>query len=230
MKNFVIIPYRDKPGLTIPLVKELVFQRGVDKIILLDNESTEDTKNAIFDELGYSVVSVLEVPGKNIHKLWNAGLGRAAELANGELYNVLILNNDVQLQSSDFVEKLARGLRSSPEVGAACPNYDDRPGSWIQYVEDLPMHTGWYNQTEGLCGWAFMIRGEDDHRFPEELHWWFGDNDLLQTIRAQGRRVVLCQQAACRHLNSQTLNVGEEPFKSLVERDRKLFEEKWGKI
>lgn len=226
MRNYVVIPYKDEPRYTVSLVTELKRQAEFDELILLDNGSLESTKQVV-GMLVSSGVLVHSCPGMNIHEMWNHGLDTAARHSNGEPHNVLVLNNDLVI-GPGLVKTLADALRSDDSVAVACPNYDGRPGYGIQYVEYAPMHVGHYDGTEGLCGFAFMLRGEDGHRFPEELSWWFGDNDLLLQTRLRRRRVAIALGAACRHLNSGTLRVDQEPYRTLVRRDQERFLAKWG--
>jgi GT2 family glycosyltransferase len=224
--SYVVIPYKDHPEFTVPLLGSLVGQGGVDGIVLLDNGSSDDTRREIRSAMAPGVV-VHQCPGMNIHEMWNLGLRVAASRSRGGPHNVLVLNNDV-VAGEGLVKTMAGVLRSDDSVAVVCPNYDGRPGEGAQDVTDHPMHTGHYDGTEGLCGWAFMLRGEDGHRFPEDLHWWFGDNDLLLETRRRGRRVAIALGASCRHLNSGTLRVQEEPYRTLVRLDRERFVAKWG--
>lgn len=228
--TFVVIPYKDKHELTIPLVDELVRQYAYEHIFLMDNDSSGAAKHQI-DRAMYERwrgVDVMECRGMNLHQMWNFGLDYAKVFADSRPHNVLILNNDISI-GSHFIEKLSRAIRESDQTAISCPNYDRRPGEGIQYVEDLPMHVGHYDGTEGMCGFAFMVRGEDGYRFPSNLAWWCGDNDLRLTAKQQGRRIALALDAECTHIDGGNGSGGfrEEPMRSIVQRDIRLFHEKW---
>lgn len=224
--TYVVIPYKDKPEFTVPLVEELKRQAEFEEIYLLDNGSSSPTRRQI-EVLVSTGVFVYPTDGMNIHQMWNYGMHLAARSSRGRPHNVLILNNDLSI-GPGFVKILAGVLRAEDGIAVACPNYDKRPGNGYDFVEDRRMHTGHYDHTEGMCGFAFILRGEDGHRFPEELHWWYGDNDLLLTVKSNGQRVAFAYDTACEHKNSGTLRVQEEPFKSLVESDYRLHVDKWG--
>jgi GT2 family glycosyltransferase len=174
---------------------------------------------------------VIDCDGMNLHQMWNYGLDLASYVALDEPHNVLILNNDIRI-GGHFIEKMSLALRSDDSIAIVCPNYDNRSGEGIQYVEDLPMHVGHYDGTEGMCGFAFMLKGEDGYRFPDELAWWCGDNDLRLTAKQSGRRIALAYDAYCQHIDGGNGSGGfrEEPMRSIVQRDIRLFHKKWGEL
>lgn len=231
--TFVVIAYKDRTDLTIPLVNELVAQYAYDHIFLMDNGSSEETKEKILKVMyeRWRGVDVMDCGGMNLHQMWNLGLDSAKFFSDSLPHNVLILNNDLVV-GDHFIEKMSRALRSSDDTAISCPNYDSRPGDGIQYVEDLPMHVGHYDGTEGMCGFSFMVKGEDGYRFPSNLAWWCGDNDLRLTAKKRGRRIAIALDAECTHIDGGNGSGGfrEGPLKNIVQRDIRLFHEKWGDL
>ena len=229
-RTHVVIPYRDRPDLTVPLVTELIRQFEYDSILLMDNGSTEETKNSVREAVGTAPgVYTIDCAGMDIHRMWNRGLLIARVLSDDGPCNVVFLNNDVEA-GPHLLAGMAATLRSGPDVFAACPNYDGRPGEGLLDVTARPMHVGHYDGTEGLCGWAFAIRGEDGYDFPEDLEWYYGDFDVLHTARERGKTVLMDLGTTARHVNNggNTGRWREEPLKSATARDQAAFERRWG--
>ena len=74
--TIVLIPYKDKHELTIPLVQKLRDQYAYEYILLLDNGSSEETQLAIEDAVldPFGGVSILDYSDMNLHQMWNYGL------------------------------------------------------------------------------------------------------------------------------------------------------------
>lgn len=229
MKNYVVIPYKDKFDLTAVLLGQLFAQNEFDRIFLFDNGSSDGTKILMekFTMLKNwsrpGTVEIFSADGMNIHEMWNAGLLRARDISPDGC-NIAVLNNDITI-GPEFLSRLARELRANGDVFSVCANYDKRPGTGVQTVTGTC--GGRYDGTGGFAGFAFMLRGEDGYLFPEEFNWWYGDDDLVMTARANGLRVAVALEAACEHADSATGKWNEEPLLSLVRRDRELYMKKW---
>jgi hypothetical protein len=98
--------------------------------------------------------------GWPLHRMWNEGIAKACEAADGP-YNVLVINDDCEV-ASDAVNRLAVALRSG-DFDMAIPSQGQ------------------------MTGWCFMLRGESNLRLDEQFEWWYGDTDLAH--RCSGRIV-----------------------------------------
>ena len=110
------------------------------------------------------------------------------------------------------------------------PNYDGRTfPEGVDCLSVKKLCNARYDGTGGLPGFAFMLRGEDGYRFPEELNWWFGDADLLRTLLTQDRLALITRHAVCKHLDggSQTGDWGDPEMQKLLAADQRWFVEKW---
>jgi len=92
-----------------------------------------------------------------------------------------------------------------------------------------------YDGTGGLSGFAFMVRGSwfaSGYRFPEDAMWWYGDNDLLLTIEANGGWYGMAHGATCEHLDGggRTGEWRSPEMQAQLERDRQAFERKWANM
>lgn len=222
-----VIPMKDRADLSAALVDELVAQGDADRIIVMDNGSTEPETAEWFASLPDNVW-VVDAAGWNLHKMWNEGVGRA--LSFGERVNVALLNNDIEV-GPGFLSGLAEALRADRRLLAVCPNYDGRPGDGVLPVEGICADR--YDGTGGLSGFAFMVPGEMFAKgfpaFDESLDWFFGDNDFVANVAQFGGRMGLVASVSCRHIGSQTTGSATgSALGDAFERDRATFLAKWG--
>lgn len=223
--TYVVIPMRDRMDLTRPLLQQLAEQDEYAGIFVLDNGSSEDTKREL-GELDLPRVHVADAAGANIHQMWNAGINEAVRRASP--CNVAILNNDIKI-GPRFLSGLARVLRHDPVMAAVCPNYDGRDADGADVMEVRDICAGRYDGTGGLAGFAFMLKGEAGYRFPEQLQWWYGDNDMLASILHAGGRAAIALGVTCEHVDggSQTADWDDPDMAAVLAADREWFTAKW---
>jgi GT2 family glycosyltransferase len=156
-----------------------------------------------------------------LHKMWNCGLTMAAEAAAGSPHNVLIVNDDVEVETA-VCAKLEAALRAHDDHWAAYPNHHGAavpPGGFVRTQSDKMA-----GQT--IAGWCVMLRGEDGLRFDERFAWWYGDTDLERRIRHCGRFVVAVA-AGARHLDPLRSTLEDPARLAQAEADEALFAAKW---
>lgn len=225
--TYVVIPMKDRMDLTRSVLEQLAGQDEYAGVFVFDNGSSPETKAqlAVTGDLPPRV-EVFDAEGWNIHRMWNAGLAEA--LGRSTPCNVAILNNDLKIGPA-FLSGLAQELRHDPLVAAVCPNYDGREGEGhrLCFVTDICADR--YDGTGGLAGFAFMLKGESGYRFPEELNWWFGDNDLVATIHHAGCTAAIALGTTCEHIGggAQTADWDDPGMRELLDADRAWFQAKW---
>lgn len=222
-KKFVVIPMKDRFDLTERLVAQLREQGQHEAIFVYDNDSSAETKKRLA-ELAASApdVEVFDAADLNIHQMWNAGLDEATR--RDPFGYVAILNNDITI-GDDFLDGLSRPLLVDPTLAAVSPNYDGRPGSGVEPVANICANR--YDGTGGLAGFAFMVRCESNYRFPEQLTWWYGDNDLVASIVKAGARCGIALDVTCKHEGSGTADWDDPEVQKVLAQDRAWFEAKW---
>ena len=181
IRNYVVIPVKDQKEMTENLLNQLDRQGGYDGIIVLDNGSGEQTKKYLEEQ---SIARVIDAEGAGIHRMWNMGMEIALE--RGSACNITFLNNDLIL-GDDFLKNLATALRAGHRLMAISPNYDGRVIPCTTIYDRICANQ--YDGKGGVPGFAFMVKGEwfaDGYRFPEECMWWFGDNDILNSMLKNG--------------------------------------------
>jgi GT2 family glycosyltransferase len=226
--NIVVIPMKDRLDLTMALVDQLAEQGEATAVLIYDNGSSQET----LDQLkawqrptGLGQLAVFDASGQNIHQMWNRGLSMAA--AGGQPCNVAVLNNDIKI-GPNFLSGLARALRYDELAAVVSPNYDDRDpgGADCQVVRDIC--AGRYDGTGGIAGFAFMLKGEGGYRFPEELNWWYGDNDMMCAAAAAGMHGLIALGVTCEHIGGGSQTAGDwSQHSAQLEADRLWFVSKW---
>ncbi|HWH31203.1 MAG TPA: hypothetical protein VNU01_00885 [Egibacteraceae bacterium] len=220
--NFVVIPTKGE-GPVYDLCRTLADQGEAAGIFVMDNGMPESKRKLVE---GVPGVEVVDAKGRNIHQMWNAGLAEAR--ARAFPANVAVLNDDIKVGPA-FLSGLARPLRTHQMLAAVCPNYDGRDLKPDQATAVADICAGRYDGTGGLAGFAFMLKAEDGYRFPEELQWWWGDNDLLLSIHAAGMEAAIVGSATCEHIDGggKTGKWDAPEMQTVLAADRAAFEAKW---
>jgi hypothetical protein len=127
---------------------------------------------------------------------------------------------------------LRHALRSNDSIWAVYPDYRvDATTTELPSVIplDLTPTKGTY-QHGGMCGWAFMLRGEAPiPPVDEQFEWWYGDDDLVRNITTRGKKVCRVNGLGLNHVNEATANNGDNEWThGAKSRDSKRFKEKWG--
>ena len=221
----VVIPVKDNLEMTRDLCGQLVNQAGITDILLFDNGSKDpEMVEWLKAQTGATVFDAANAPG--ISHMWNAGIDEAISRHRG-LADVVFLNNDIAL-GPRCVRRLIAGLRSQPGLMAACPNYDQRPGSGVSPLRSICANR--YDGTGGLAGFAFALRSEwlaTGFRFDESMAWWFSDNDLCLEIEKAGGWYGMVHDCQVMHLDGGSQTETPEGWAEIVAADREAFEAKW---
>lgn len=227
IKNYVVIPFRDEPELTTRLVRELLEQDEVDELLLYDNGSSSVRFLDSFVKEDHRV-RIFSRPRSSIYQMWNEGWKRAVEETHGQPVNVAILNNDISIPSK-FLSTLARWLRSSDTPWCVYPDYN--LALWQSGAQRAVRTVGTYKDG-GMCGWAFMLKGETVHEgmpyVDEGFEWWFGDDDIVRNIYQLGHEVWRIQGLPLDHHGEATASNGlNEWTHAAKERDVRRAAELW---
>ncbi len=152
-----------------------------------------------------------------VARSWNWGIRQA--LADGAEY-VLVLNDDVRLESRDFIDRLVADLHRNEIILAS----------------GRPAHVEAGAATKRPAMSAFLC----DHRLFDELggfdesFWpaYFEDDDMLQRIRATSHwQTWFDSDAVFYHWVSSTVNQIRgirKMNRSYFNKNRELFYKKWG--
>lgn len=180
--TYVVVASKDRPTMLANLRAQLAGQ--VDDIFVFDNSPD------------HSIAESIPAAGWPLHRMWNTGLDWAAHAAAGAPYNVVVINDDVEV-AADFVARLDAALRLDPDHWIAYPNHAglaiDHDTCARTTSDDMAHQT--------ISGWAFMLRGEAGLRFDERYQFWYGDSAMEWDVRAAGKHVVCVGGCFARHLD-----------------------------
>ena len=217
--TFAVVPVRDRLDLTQTLLSQL--DGTYDTVFVLDNGSEDDTWRWLSQRPRKMQVEPVAAAGLGIYAMWNLGARLARERA--ATCDIAFLNNDIHV-GPGFLGALRDGLRSADDLWAVSANHRRHPLGGVQ------RSLGTF-KSGGFAGFAFMARGEifDRVGFDESFSWWYGDDDFIAQIQANGGRVGVVGPATVDHIDggSQTARYDRERL-AAIERDRRRMWSKWG--
>jgi hypothetical protein len=155
-----------------------------------------------------------------LHRMWNTGLDMAEKAAGGSPFNVIVINDDVEVPN-EFAAQLEAGLRAHEDHWVAYPNWqglDVEPGRVARTRADSLA-----GQT--MSGWAFMVRGEAGLRFDERFSFWYGDSQLEWQVKEAGKYTVCVGGCFARHLDPVRSTLEDPERLAQAEADEALFAE-----
>lgn len=200
----VVVPVRDQADHTEHLLDQLTHEDH-ERLWIFDNGSTDRTPRLLADHPDPRI-HVVDRPGAGIYAMWNEGWLAALNATAGGPVAVAVLNNDI-----DFLPGTLAALRDALYAG------QDR---WVVYPDHrrrcaqgrgddgrVTATEGTY-QHGGMCGWAFMLRGEAHTEglplIDEGFAWWYGDDDLVAGVLAAGRLVCRVDGLPVDHVSEAT--------------------------
>ncbi|MFC0342333.1 glycosyltransferase [Paracoccus niistensis] len=212
------------------------------EVVLVDNGSTPEVLDILRDRAAQDDRIVLVENGENLG--FARGNNRGIEAATGEF--VLLLNNDTFLAPGALLA-MVRHLQRHPEIGIIGPmtnNIGNEARIEIAYADmddmvraarDLATgHRGQWTPIPVCAYFCAMFRRADLDRLghlPEIYgRGMFEDDDHCATFRQAGLVTALAEDAFCHHHLSASFDAlpsGEK--QQLFERNRALFEDRWGK-
>lgn len=216
---FAVIPTRGVEGHVEALVRQIQQQGEARKVVVCDNGCNRRVRNWLDSQ---EIVEVIDCPDMGIHEMWNAGWDWV--LARYNRANIAFLNDDIVI-SEAFLSRLGRTLRSNPILAVVGPNYDRRPVDGVVMVDGIC--AGRYDGTGGLSGFAFMVQAETPYRFPEDMKWWYGDNDLVMSTLASGLKVGIVTSVDVTHVDGGSRTGDWDSMAEQLSKDRAVFEARW---
>ncbi|MDE0001832.1 MAG: glycosyltransferase [Rhodospirillaceae bacterium] len=211
------------------------------ELVLVDNASTDGSRDFLAEyALGKPWVKLIQ----NEENLgFAAGNNRGLEAATGEY--LVVLNNDTYVTRGwllDFV----RHLRKDPQlglIGAVTNNIGNEAKIDIHYEDMAGMQQAAYAYTKrhareeldvsvvaffctAMPRTLFETVGGLDERFGLGF---FEDDDYCRRVAAEGYRIAVAEDVFVHHhLSASFDEIGDERRQALFDRNKALYEEKWG--
>lgn len=226
--NVVVIPTRDHATtLCCDLLTQLADQGETDLCIVYDNRS-DDTFQVIPPETRIPSLQWRRTPDMTITQMWNHGWASACVYGLDGPVNVAFLNDDIVIPPG-FIGTLARRVRDDP-YWLVCPDWHRS----IAQGDESRLHPTRKVQGTarnlGVCGWAFMLRGEllgaPLPPIDEQFVHWCGDDDLVKQIDLHGGACGQVDGLPLDHLGSMTTHLHPE-LHAVGWQDVERFEEKY---
>lgn len=249
----VVIPNKDHVDVLGPCVRSLLDKAayGNFEVVIVENNSEDEATFAFYDELTAADprVRVVRWPGEfNYSKIVNFGAGEA----RGDY--LLLLNNDTEVISPDFMEEMA-GYLQRPEVGVVGAKLYFRdgltqhagmlvgPGGAVAHVnQDFPPEREGYlakavrpGNFSGVTGACQMMRREVFDQvggYDEALAVGFNDIDFCLRVREAGYLVTFTPYAELYHyeFTSRGREVADEAKLRRWESERDFFATRWARV
>lgn len=193
--QLAVIPMRDHHVATRSLVRSLLADGEVDKIIVFDNETrTVNGLKWLASMADHDVVEIRYKQGDGtIYEMWNEGWKTALDIGDetGLTVDLTTMNNDIDVPPG-VIGHLSRSLRTetTPDgVWIVYPDYKRRLSHGVDVTAVRPTF-GTYRKG-GMSGFCWMMKPEK-HRtdgwpfIDEQFRWLSGDGDLCSTMQERG--------------------------------------------
>lgn len=222
--RYAVIATRDRPTELANVVTTLHAQDVA--VMVVDNGSDPPASPPVAFDADWpipnapTVIVDYEQP-PNLSRLWNLGLDEVEQQARHRgltEWDVAVVNDDAVLPDG-WYDACSAGMRQYAAAAACSDPHGRLTGPLLKTAPDGDTFTR-------MCGWAFLLRGEQGLRFDERLRWWFGETDADWRARATGGMLIIPGYPVGNTLaNSTTVGVLAEQ----AGRDRDMFASIWGR-
>ena len=215
------------------------------KIIIVDNNSTDDSKEKLANDLNYIYLQANENGG--FAKGNNIGIKYAME--NGADY-ILLLNNDTIIEKNS-ISKMIKEIEKRQNVGAiGCRimyydnkkliNYNGGKINWLKastihedYKKEYKTNGQDFKYTEFITGCCMLIKKEVIEKvglLPEEYFMYYEDLDYCIKVKEAGYKLGVLTTSVIYHKVSSSSGGENSPFSiKWGNRNRRIFIEKYKK-
>lgn len=211
-------------------------KKGTYEIVVVDNNSTDDTREWISEQ--DDIVTVLNDENYGFPKGCNCGI-RAAEKDN----DIILLNNDTIL-TPRWLDNLKAALYSSEKVGAVGPVSNcvanqqqinvtlNNKEQIISYAEKFnKLNPELWEEKVLLIGYCFYIKrhvldeigGDLDELYSPGN---FEDSDISLRVIEKGYKLLVCRDTFIYHAGSVTFRKNPDVY-SFFGNNREKFNNKW---
>lgn len=205
------------------------------EVIVIDNGSSDGTVEYLRS------LSNVRLIRNDINLGFPAAANQGIRAAKGQ--QVLLLNNDC-IVTTGWLHRLLQALHCDPKIGLVGPCSNQVSGNQQVAVnyEDLSEldgfawdwsrdRRGMTEDTDRLVGFCLLMRKEvtDKVGFLDERFGTgcFEDDDYCLRALQGGYRAVIARDAFVHHFGGRTFVGSGVDFVGLMERNQRLFEEKW---
>jgi GT2 family glycosyltransferase/glycosyltransferase involved in cell wall biosynthesis len=212
------------------------------QVIVVDNASTDGTPDDLRERAARGEITAIV---NDVNRGFAAANNQGLEVADGRY--LVLLNNDTVV-TRGWIGALVRHLASKPSLGMVGPSTnaignEARVDAGYATLDEMPRWAADFVRRHDGVAFAipmlamfcvalpravFETVGSLDERFGVGM---FEDDDYARRVRAAGFDIVCVRDAFVHHWMKATFSkLPEEEYRALFERNRRLFEEKWGVV
>ena len=216
------------------------YEPGKIEVVVVDNASTDGT---------VEYLRSLRPRIKLIENPQNLGFSKANNLAIKALpkdFDVVLLNNDMELHQEDWLYRLQKCAYQAPDIGLV--------GCRLVSGTGLLMHAGTYMPLETLWGQQIGGGEKDINQYPfsrevegvvfacvylkrqtlqevglldEDYFAYFEDTDYCFRAKEKGYRVFYCGEVNLVHYQNVSTSVNKVQHNKIFLQSQKIFKKKW---
>ncbi|MGL5621145.1 glycosyltransferase [Cetobacterium sp.] len=212
------------------------------EVIIVDNQSKDDTPNYL-KELAIKN-SKIKIILNDENKGFSGGNNDGLRIAKGEY--IILLNNDT-LVTRGWISNFIKNLEKNQEIGMMCP-VTNSIGNEAQI--DVPYENkeelesfAWeytnkhlnelYREIGALAMFCVIMRRDvfEEVGYLEEAFGigMFEDDDYSRRVEKIGYQIACCEDVFIHHFGSVSFKkLEDENYKKLFERNKAIYESKWG--
>jgi len=206
------------------------------RLILIDNNSEQNTKQWLktiekTQEFGETIVIFNK---ENLG--WIKGINKGLEIADSKY--ICFMNNDI-LCGYNWLHNMIDTMEKYPEIGLANPKGNET--SENKKIKDLNEYAktlekenkNKFIELEHCSGFCMLVKKEvvDKIGYLDEVYGfgYYEDNDYSYKAKKAGYLCVEISNAIVYHFISKSVNKNIEWKKKIIEKNKKIFEKRWGK-
>lgn len=211
------------------------------EVIVVDNGSSDGTQEYV---RGLPRVKLIE-NGKNLGYAKAVNIGIKAAAADAD---IVLLNNDVELIESDWLDRLAIVADSDAGFGVVgvkilredetlqhCGAYLPVDTMWGQQLAGGEVDIGQYSgiiECESVVFACVYIKRSTLQKvglLSEDFFAYFEDTDYCLRTSLAGLKVVMCGDIRIKHSENSSTKVNKVSHNDIFINSQKVFRSKWGK-
>jgi len=238
MKTYVVIPTKLFPPYLDQLLGTLELDRSIEKIYLVVNDATPRILLRNHTTCGDNVPEIERINGVglSIYEMWNKVWDHIKLNNPFTPFNIAFLNDDIELKPNTIM-LLAHNLRGSyyKDLAVLSPDINaswNKPEYWFNGMANPFIDIEYTEITAGaggMTGYCFIVKGEIDFKFDENLRLYWGDDDLVKQMILKGYKVGKLLELPIKHHTSTTISqMNPAERVNIMEKDRAYFNQKYG--
>ncbi len=206
------------------------------RLIVVDNASDMETVDFLEQAARSGEFGEMVLIRNAENRGWVKGANQG--LLCSEAPYVCLVNNDI-LAGPGWLRNMIRTMEALPDVGLANPRGDipkenERVVDVDTYARELAVsQAGRFTELDFCSGYCLMIRRaviEKIGVFDEVYETgYYEDNDYSRRAVQTGYHCIRCHDAFVLHVGGKSFGKMPERKRQLVERNRAIFEQRWGK-